>query len=679
MTNVAAANPTLTVEQYMDTIFSPTGMQNFKSEGLSYRPSQHRYAQEFGKFLDDTERHKKGLMNPRSLMQMAEVGTGTGKTLPTIVGLALAFHIYQRRGMYSTHTRALRDEIAESSQLVNHILDHYGFGVRHGHEEITIGSFVSTANIIDAGKVEKRFHGSQDATAQKFLKCVMDTYANDEIFQIDDWTDIGETYDFLGNIDVYDLTYSTKDLKNLETNRAYVKFRIDRDEAKNAHIIVMTHAMHFRNSMSLGVILNTNATDRKFYSTVIEAAHNRFNVVIDEADQYITTVNSALSVELSINQIGVEIKKLKASERKAANTAYDDLIADMDQYYRSGNKPFIDELDQEKVFRNLIPLYQKLRGTIREDIEKILIPSRYNMDHSDKQADIYGRTNIHYVLKKMSGSYILKIEVKNTGAPVGKTWRNFNVHATDSFWLLSGTLLSADNARDDLSRKMFGITDRDIIGKPLIIGSEGRINRVVYSGVSPKTFDMWQNLQDDDYAMLPAAKKHFVDFAQTAIMDDDSPMIVLVNSYAMLDHMRVLESDTVLVQAMGEKSSAFLARVLSKENLRAAICLYWSGVNFVHNGKTIFNRICIPVIPYRPLGLNKSREMRSMETFWKMRQGIGRIFRKPSDQGEVWIGDPRFGHTSILNKRGIVDADREQFGRIFDDLTRHHTPIWESI
>jgi len=131
----------------------------------------------------------------------------------------------------------------------------------------------------------------------------------------------------------------------------------------------------------------------------------------------------------------------------------------------------------------------------------------------------------------------------------------------------------------------------------------------------------------------------------------EEPALILVNSYRDIElYENMLVGVNCIFQKRGERSCDFIKRIIATweecEIFPSAVCLYWSGANFVNMGKTIYHNLIIPRLPRKPFSETGSlgKELqRSVEVFWAIRQGIGRLFRSPGDpDGVVWILDPRF-------------------------------------
>ena len=72
------------------------------------------------------------------------------------------------------------------------------------------------------------------------------------------------------------------------------------------------------------------------------------------------------------------------------------------------------------------------------------------------------------------------------------------------------------------------------------------------------------------------------------------------------------------------------------------LSLKWQGTNFVRDGRTVIDHIIIPQMPIRPPGRLHPQRLTLERTAWKMRNGIGRMYRHEGDTGRLSILDPRF-------------------------------------
>ncbi len=711
----------MSLRVFMEDTFGPSGhLENIDPIRYQHRPAQYEFALALG------DRYDNLVPATHAEIQLAEVGTGVGKTLPYLMALSFLRSVSEGpRGLIATYTRALRDDITKEISTVNAVLKRYNLG------PITIASLQSItaiASLEEAEAIVKYFeqHDPTSVYRQKAeayrdaIKAVEEDPISPGVFYLSDWLDSGEDFDFvtvgrggtaadklLGNLSIRHLEYKNK----VASHPGFTAFDATQRDAKyNADIVVVTHTMFILNGLLLGGILNTNAKPIKIVSKEnqfdietfprkIEPTLNAFHVVIDEADQFThqssTFFNTSFTIQ-SIRDLYLDAGLLVPRSISALVTVLDQM-----NFIVGTSKNFLVASDEGlmvaplcKVFEGVVNTFvinDTYRGTLHTDRAAILAESMRKIIeyHSVRGgtslvAAQYSFANIELSITKLpyangKPDYQFSFVATKGWHLVSRSWRNFNTHAFKSFLLLSGTLLDEKKSSETF-RKMVGIGSNDNVSSTeIVIPTTGIAKRIVFCEGPPTPWgDEIEALQSENNqatrAMSVAYGDHLLEIVKAAA---EVPTLVLVTSYSRLEFLRGNLSGNFVIQNRGERSSDFVKRIVESEKPVSAICLFWSGVNFVNKGVTLFDRVLIPLLPFSPLatvhdGWGVLRRNKT-EAYWKIKQGLGRIFRHPVNDlaGEIWIGDPRLGmNNRYAGALSPYRGGKHVFPPLFDDIQR---------
>ncbi len=680
----------MNISQCLEELFRPDG--RMIGLGFAHRPQQLQFARILGRHFDTT-----AVSNDAAAIETPEVGTGIGKTLPYVIAGGLLKRIYNQRLMVTTYTRALREDIIELEDTVNASLAFFDF------EPIKIGAVRSVTSVIsrlNMEALERSYDRSSDyyQNVIDLLQAVTAAEDSGKVFTFEDWYEQGGDFDFytigrgidpknkvLPNLAVTALEFKNN-IAQKNPNPAFVSFDAENKSALDADLLAVTHSLFVINGASFGTILNTNRKTSK------QTSH----VIIDEADQYGHQTSTGHDSRVTMESIRDLYRLADRRITKKANKAIanfetfakiklhsldrilldnsgdrDDLIKVgeiIDRLAQAITEDFHSKYVGQPVF-DFAYLICKSLGSMQLWIENIDDTSNLDirqMDDSNMELAITHPRN---------GLLALVFEARSPRQRVNKMWRNRNTHDVKSFMFLSGTLLDYTTKLAATEYcKLVGLGKSENLKPPVKIPTTGQAQRVVFCPSTPAPFSGVEvtAATETDTSHYPLSEAYLDAIAKIIRAETvKEKALILVQSYAELGGLQDRLGDLeIQFQNRGEFSGQFVHRLRKQSDTTSALCLFWSGVNFTStNRETIYRRLIIPRLPIGSPKLRGFEDVHQIETFWKMRQAFGRLFRRPENQdGDIWICDSRYNPDGRIRHELGVEFGKRGYPTLLDDI-----------
>lgn len=681
-----------------------------------YRPEQERFAVWFAETLDRPEAD-------RPELSLAEVDPGAGKTLAYLVPMMLGAVLNNQRGLVSTFTKNLRDQILETDakkadQVVKMVLKSNGLEYRSTSIEAR-RSLSGVASLVLADIVLQDAVGSERIEAQAYYDFVEGAFREGKLPQISDWLERGNM--FPGGLSNYALTVHERlpelraklDPKYDIIHPALDAFKqdvLDNFNSQNsADIVVSTHAMFLMNNVMFGTnalyTRQSNYEDqqdkRPFGSVVMDEADmmngvtmqwNRHSLNVSDLWDRLLTLPSNALVQASKNAVNDYLNLLNKQKYKIESwedddtktrhvdklTAISDSINSMvyhgvvileggtgdgtltqDEYTE-----LADSLDAET-----LSWLDRATNTAHALINIINGETR---NRAESQINLYTDTKISTSFFNKNGrkQFVVSSDPTEGGYLSNRAWRNTKVHSFMRFLFVSGTMRgeAGDTVFEDFKRRI-GINDKYdtvVATRAFPCPSHGSIRRLVLSEIRSIGADNedWRDHVARDIITATAGG------GRTLVLFPSNDLKTMVE-----DEVRKHVGNRLIVQAVGTKAKAKFAELRAKPD---AIWFghNWHGDNFVDdNGRSLFTRVIIARAPVTPANTNTFAKMPKLSHRWnkqdaanKIKQGIGRAIRNPYDCPEVWILDPRLSVPRIMarevEQHGLPTKGRDGFNQL---------------
>ena len=640
--------------------------------------------------IDPAERTDRNNEQRRAIHYTAEVGTGVGKTYAILALSTIAAAVTGRRTIVGTHTRILRDELdAQGQMFVSAFCDAMGY------RPVTIGAIRPLSSSCSPGLAEHyadTADGEEARTeARAYRDWVFETYRSGKIPTPQDWTSDGRTLDFVGvatqNEAVEKLIVRGSELSTLPEHddpgiatTVTSAMSANMEARDNADIIVVTHALVLKNGIDFGQTLGTATRD----SRNSEATIHRYDLILDEADSFLSQAGLVQNEALSLAQIEKDIGKRAASGiRKVLRSALgrsEQRIIRTDEELRTVSEALVGGSDR-KILKKLEALSKDdsnvaMASRAHQTAGRILAISSVHEQAGNGIGAVLSDAGYTLWIGRQEKDLVIGMDATSPERLLNRSWVNNNLHAFDHVVHLSGTLVDLPSGYSTKTyhyHRDVGLNERrDTVHRN--IGHAPHL--IIKPSTSPlqaldlATGDL-RPISRDRQSLDESYWKNVAEHIGAFSAGGDRRRLVLLQSYAALDLLGSLLMQKGLSPLVQNGSSIdelidTLAESSEQGKDEIVLSLKWQGTNFVRGGKTVIDHVIIPQMPIRPPGRLHPQRLTLERTAWKMRNGIGRMYRHEGDTGRISILDPRFVlPKNVIDQRvdNVVRTRYEPIGR----------------
>jgi ATP-dependent DNA helicase DinG len=623
-----------------------------ESEGFTHEPEQLRYAMDVAKWL----------MGEGSPIGLMEAETGIGKTLGYLIPLLLQSAITGKRGMVATNTVHLQNQMIRNGDLdvaLAYVQDcglappsiEQVIGARHYLNPSRLGALLST--IVPENEHQRYL----DAAAH----CMEEDGLIETFIRISDGLPAG--------VSPHSICIKSDDPAS--DNASY---QVNKIAALDADVVITSHTM--------SIIDSYHPILARQDGPAIEYA------VFDEADAFENAAEDFSSKKIWPSSVGKLLYELdselspKKRELAASITKHaNDITALITRQCAntSGRKALL--LEEQIALKELITDAIKAINTdkrtllsfLRKKSEGFSERKKSVLDSLIEHFDFLGSftdkdNSFSYMgvsLSDVKGIAALEIKSPKPGLVMKNRLMQEGEVATrvllTSATLSDGAIGGFTSIRGciGLRHSLFGDGERY---KPTDFGD---MRFVLADPSAPKPFTKGFDEKDNEFAVLCES---WLAYTSSVIVKAslEGPTLVLTSSFAETSRLAsALKGTSVIMHKAGESLKDKVQQFQNEKTILITPSA-WEGVSIRdHNGGQLFHNLVITRIPikpsdpfkeeviihYRKKGNPHLRDKQIKSWLWvarqdmairKLRQGFGRLIRKKTDSGCVWICDPRF-------------------------------------
>lgn len=637
----------------IESIFSKNGA--LVRAGGRYNEQQREYALHIAS----------GLSRSSSVV-LAEANTGIGKSIAYLIPslVWLAGNSTSKPIVVSTHTRALQRQLLEKDVvLAEAALKQLGWKLPTVAFRMGRNAFFSPTRVQDA------VNDLAKGVAGKEHKALID-FANTSVI-----AGSGLWMDYINEHGSFPTGITSDDVCLLDLmqsdNPAYTRHL---EDAKSAQLLVTNHA----------TILNRSVfKEGQFHALICDEAHEIEDVCISLSTykSQLKRISSALTATLSgskatkaaidlANSLEQQLCDFDAKQKKK-----NDLISDI------SHADFMNSLQED-----VVTLNKSLNSCRSKYVKKIdgapSISEARVVDRLDRHIETLSSFERGAVMSKRRAVAFSPMRREPSVAAIAlNAGMLFNWQASklvDRIVLVSATMSNANTKTLSFSHLIssLGISEERITDQCSIAPTEfGSMSFVVApSGKSPVIIDSDEDVILDETWLKNTAK--MIDEAalsgKTLVLSPSLKESKLLADKINTDHL-LQDQNNPLMQL----TNAF---IYGDENVLLSAGA-WNGVSFRDaDGGQLIKNVVITRIPFLPMDKeleflqkeylsSKGYSKRSIDailwtnqqykTMIKLKQGIGRGLRSPTDVVTVWFGDPRM--PTARNSSGLIAAIPQRF------------------
>lgn len=663
---------------HLNTVFGQNGW--LTQQGGFHLPEQLQYALSVADWLTGSAEKPVG---------MIEGDTGTGKTLGYLFPIVLQWSLTGQRSVIATHTIALQNQILNGDLLrVEAYLSEQELPIPRVKQRLGMRHFVDPIRVARLNEI------TPSGDMALLLEWAQQSAANGTGL-INKWL---EDYGPLPD----GVTSDAIAISQGSPANANPSYEAHKNSHENADIILTSHMMVLLEARTSQPILNLPEI-----STAI---------LFDEADQLPSSAESLSSRRLQMREIRRELQSLigrgSANLDKHLLNAARDLDGIDQRLHELGSRQRItelalDESGSNEAAKGLLEELKQTCASVHAFIRRSALgrsASADNTDHGDahtasellswvEQFNSPASASKGFGVSALAWSPVRQIPslVFQHGRPAmfaSNLWRNLGqrVCLTSATLGTAGTQTHETNSRFITLKVSLGISkDATCVEQQYAPKTFGDMAIILADPQAPKPIIRHNQAGADEVSQIsPDWITYVAAMAKSAMRS--GPTLILAASYAEAATLGIkLRAIKPLVHRHGQNLNHLIADFTSGHHPVLITPAAWQGTSIRNNegGQWVQNLI-VTRIPFQPPNPTRERlamilaerdgyrtplqarknetQNRRHETLIKLRQGIGRLIRSKSDEGTLWIADPRFPHQNTTsNHRFYARAIPDRF------------------
>lgn len=672
-----------------------------------HRPAQLQAAIEETEFIEQF-----AFQEPNTIpVMLQEQPGGLGKTTVNGVVGGLDALINKRRSIISTFRRNLRAGYMEEAPLINQVIEQtlMQLGAKQLYRPVKFAEYKSATSFVSPSKVAAlRQRLSEGAIMRPDRELVtmfvewFDSAGGEETpVEFSDWYDQPEITDSM-----LPLGYSEQELclgTSDRTSEAWQQWRRDRaDDLETADVVLVTHAMLIRNSVSRGRVMRTDQEDSEIFRSVGA-------LIIDESDKLPSVAQTSLTFSISsalVQEVLIDAEAKEIADRHAqtvlqsSRNVLTEALDSLKEYlvgeprqrvigvYDAESDEYKDAIDRlQRLDDALWQLRRIALGYYSPDDSDVILADQIRLMLEQLRAMLAGRE--HPLMKieifnDLDGEFHVRISVNFAAGRglVNQLWRPVNndpvpLHAIGVVVMVSAALTDRPPHSDRYQRftKLLGVDDQiDRIHRkaPILRPQPEAIRHVIVIERNPRLHPT------DESApfMLSSAWVKAVTAAIRTVaaeqrrLGQDTKSVVLFHSHAALRAVfSALPRDVrgSVVTLNGRDWQAAM-RELAEVQHGMWFGTEWEGSNFIdpESFRTMADILVLTRIPQPPMDMVRRERVQSglmlrradrptsaansvvlhesvEVAYRRMRQGLMRPLRREGDTiQQLYILDIRF-------------------------------------
>lgn len=653
----------MSLQAQIDAIFGPDGWL-VKHQGFRHEPAQQAYALSVAQWLEG-EAHA-----PLALL---EGETGTGKTLGYLIPLLWKLADSGDKGCIATHTIALQNQMmAGDIPLALECLTHFG------KPFVDVQQLVGRQNFIDPARTEAALQHlmGEGVDIPHAADLIEGAYrcADGDALIASYRAEYGPLPEGLNNSDICMVLG--------RDTAAEAEYEAQLARCRDAQLVITSHAM---------CLVNRVTPNRVFDSDESPIAH----LIIDEADLLTAAAEAYGSLRRHPKQLATSFEQIEplltGKKSKSALIELRETLEVLDDKLRSFDRQRVEASSLLFDLKDKHPLEKTVHQSmayVDDLIATIVAAAKRNIDTTDykltvafeeaKQAQSFvkefcERSSAGASIWGVSWSQERRIPAieKSTPFPARLIKRYFtNETAPARVLFTSATLSNGNNGafgniKGEIRTFASNLYCVERCHAPLDFGS---VDYVLCDLSIPKPFAGKPKAGAFDERWLNYAAK-LIEAASTR-----GNTLVLTASY---HEAALLAEKITTTPAHCHKAGRPLSELIDAFKEAGGVLIspaLWQGHSLRDSrGGQLFSQLVISRVPYTPpqhyrqqamiRHLQKWNDMdrgaakniieglRAIQVVRQLRQGFGRLIRKASDAGTIWIADPRFPVPGSQSKR----------------------------
>ncbi|MDY6928096.1 MAG: ATP-dependent DNA helicase [Pseudomonadota bacterium] len=680
--------PTQLIEA-VDQCFNSEGW--LVRQGLTFEPEQHRYAIDVARWLQgDTKQ-----------IALMEAETGIGKTLGYMIPLMLHLSFTGKRGLVATHTVHLQNQIMQEGDLAlaKDYLDDCGYRIA------SIAQVIGANHYLNPNRLKLLLNNYlTEEKQQPYLQAMESCLAQDGLLE----TFLSEIEALPEGITEDGIAIKTKD----SSEHGNDQFQKDRLSAQDADLIITSHTVAIIDAKYNTMLGRKDGRDIEF-------------MVLDEADGFERAAESFMGKKFWPSRIRRLLSVLEphltpkrrsqAYEAINAAKAIEGLICKACPEYHDDKKRSLlleDGADltervhgQREIIvshaSGILGLLKKRAKNLDNDTQMLV----EELEHSFAFLKEFNNEDHKYGYLGISRSPIKGISALEVTYPKPAAVINQMVNQEKG---VNARLMLTSATLSDGNKGSFKSIQGGL-GVRVELFEEGDFYRPEKFGdmrfilTFPQIPAPFAKTLDEQEQIVVALSPSWLAYTASLITvaSERGPLLVLTSSYE--ETMRLGELLThlpVIVHRPGEALKEKLAQFQEHKGVLLTPAA-WEGVSLRDNdGGQLFQNLMITRIPTPPPNPFREKVMirhwkdwnpklrddklegwlqaaRQNRAIRKFRQGVGRLIRKRTDVGTVWIADPRFPWPiSIATNKTWTNLKRAIPERFLESYQRHSQTYW---
>lgn len=662
--------PEIDVIAWTDAAFSQQGAV-YRILG-EHRPMQGRAAHAFAATMVSGTQDSKTIA-------VLQASVGLGKTLAAMIPAALVAISTGERVIIATCTKALRQQIADVTPVLNRILEE--LFAEHGMvlpRPIRVAERKAISGYVSPPRVDAF---TQQVAALKTAGMVSHAdieHAEAFIDYLSSATELAPWFEmevsegrFPFGLTEFDFAM---DPSEIEDDHG-ADYREMKAAADAADILVVTHTMVLMDTAMFGRTLDTAR----------DAERGVCSLIVDEAHQFPLIAQNRATATVTLDTMTglVPLLTARGYDTDVLADAIAGLVACIAGFDNGQPVRIVNAApEMARLFVAVSPVYDALVDVQGETMvcDDVILTSHVEQAMNGivgfmVQNRKAGSSNAAFRAVQDSEVLIRYVETATMPRPasiamvprysaqaINRLWRT-STHGFRNVLFMSGTL-SDINGSADLFLKEIGISQTDrvthrvVVHPPLEPSRYGRIDRLVFpardSSILPSLAVPNAN---GDYTN-PEHIRYVATAVRTAFAENSVTLrriAVLFRSQRALDmvaaHLRASQLGQHLVIQSAGVPWQLLVPAFRADPCAIWLGLNWEGMNLVDNvGRSLIRTVmlsCIPMTPSDTLHAHacgpKYAAMINQSRAWrKIEQGVGRGIRHPDDVIDLWILDPRW-------------------------------------
>lgn len=638
----------------IEACFAPDGWL-VKEKGFHHEPEQCRYALDTARWL----------LGDGEQIALMEAETGIGKTIGYLIPLLLYVALTGKRAMIATHTIQLQNQMLHGGDM--------DIAVQYLRRcQVPVPSFeqvLGLAHYLNVDRLEQYITALLPAAEQKpYLAAAARCMRGDGLVE-SFMREVGQLPPGIAQRDIC--------LRQADGKAENELCELSRARAKKSDIVITSHMMSIIDSISPGILTENGGRE-------IEC------VVIDEADAFEAAADEYASKKLWPSTLGRMTQELLPALSPKRREAAEKIVAYADQLVTEIRKICPAEQGVRAVLLDQVPESRKDKtfGTLMACRQGILEQAGLVIKQlkskeerlTDRQLTLYQQLtdSIEFLSRFEEGGYAYGYlgvgcsTVQNIPAlefrqarPGGILYRR----------LFSGedkmpvrAMLTSATLNDGYTGGFESI--KWAISVPRHLFAEGRtycplvFGAVKYQLADPTIGSPIVNSSGKESTFNPLWTAVIVHMIRMAF--ENGPVLVLCASYQEAQH---LEHHLAGLPVISHRRGDSLSQKIAEFKEAGGVLLTpaaWEGVSIrSKQGGQLFKDLVVTRLPisppdayqdrvlsaYRRRGGSQISDKAIKRWLWvlkesqavrKLRQGFGRLIRKQSDIGRIWMGDPRF-------------------------------------